>query len=71
METPMSLARASVSVTGALAAVSAVLAGAAIWLILTDPVTVAGTFRQGSVTSLVRVLAATLINAVAGLLAYL
>ncbi len=48
-----------------------VIAGAAIWLVLTDPVTVANTLDSGEITPLVRRLAEVLYQALAGLLDYL
>ena len=51
--------------------VSAVVAGATIWLVITDPVTVASAIEGGEVSPLVRRLAEVLYNALAGLLTYL
>ena len=51
--------------------VCAVVAGATIWLVVTDPVTVASAIEGGEVSPLVRRLAEVLYNALAGLLAYL
>jgi hypothetical protein len=51
--------------------VAAVLSGAAIWLLLTDPVTVADVVTEGEVTPLVRELARVLYGALLGLLQYL
>ena len=51
--------------------VSAVVAGATIWLVITDPVTVASAIEGGEVSPLVRRLAEVLYNALSGLLAYL
>jgi hypothetical protein len=50
---------------------AAVVAAAAIWLLLTDPVTVATTIESGEISPLVRQLADVLYNAIAGLLSYL
>jgi hypothetical protein len=50
---------------------SAVIAGATIWLVVTDPVTVASAIENGEVSPLVRRLAEVLYDAIAGLLAYL
>lgn len=50
---------------------SATVAGAAIWLVVTDPVTVASAVEGGEVSPLVRRLAEVLYNALAGLLTYL
>jgi hypothetical protein len=51
--------------------VAAVFAGATIWLVITDPVTVASAIESGEVSPLVRRLAEVLYNALAGLLTYL
>jgi hypothetical protein len=63
--------RLGVSVFGLVAIVSVVLAGATVWLLLTEPVTVATAVNEGEVTPLVRELARVLIDALAGLLKYL
>jgi len=55
-------------VVGALAAV---VASAAIWLLLTDPVTVATSLETGDVSPLVRQLADVIYSAISGLLSYL
>jgi hypothetical protein len=47
------------------------LAGATIWLLLTDPVTVAESVNQGQVSPLVQELASVLYTAFRGLLRYL
>lgn len=59
------------SVAGLVAILAAVVAGATIWLMLTDPVTVANAVDEGEISPLVRQLAQVLYNAVAGLLQYL
>jgi hypothetical protein len=59
------------SVAGLVAILAAVVAGATIWLVLTDPVTVATSVEGGEISPLVRELAEVLYNAVAGLLDYL
>ena len=48
-----------------------VVAAAVIWLLLTDPVTVATTLETGDVSPLVRQLADVIFNAISGLLSYL
>ena len=63
--------RLGVSVFGFVAIVSIVLAGATVWLFLTEPVTVATAVNEGEVTPLVRELARVLIEALTGLLKYL
>ena len=50
---------------------AAVVAGATIWLLLTDPVTVASAVEDGEISPLVRRLAEVLYNAISGLLEYL
>jgi hypothetical protein len=67
----MRLARLSVSLFGTLAVLSAMFAAATIWLLLTDPVTVADAVDTGQVSPLVKELATVLYGALAGLLKYL
>ena len=67
----MQLARVSLSLFAAVAVMSAVLAGAVIWLLLTSPVTVADAVNEGAVTPFVRELASVLYQAFSGLLKYL
>ncbi|MGH9346085.1 MAG: hypothetical protein ACRD26_02355 [Vicinamibacterales bacterium] len=59
------------SVAGLVGILAAVIASATIWLLLTDPVTVATSVEDGEISPLVRQLAQVLYNAVAGLLDYL
>jgi hypothetical protein len=65
------LGRTSLSLFGTIAIVAAILASATIWLVFTDPVTVANSVNQGDVTPLVRELASSLLEAIKGLLKYL
>jgi hypothetical protein len=51
--------------------IAAVIAGATIWLLVTDPVTVANAIEDGEISPLARRLAEVLYSAIAGLLAYL
>ncbi len=67
----MKLQQLSVSLFGAVAVISAVLAIAIIWLLLTNPVTVAHAVNDGEITPLVRSLAQVLFDALRGLLKYL
>jgi hypothetical protein len=67
----MSLARVSISVFGLIAIVAATLAGATVWLLLTDPVTVADAVTEGDISPLVRALAGAIYEALSGLLKYL
>jgi hypothetical protein len=67
----MRFQRLSTSLFGLIAFVSVVLAAAAVWLFLTNPVTVATAVNEGDVSPLVRQLAQVLISALSGLLKYL
>jgi hypothetical protein len=67
----MRLQRLSLSLFGAIAVVSVVLAAATVWLFLTNPVTVANAVNEGDVSPLVRDLADALFSALRGLLKYL
>ena len=60
-----------VGVFGAIAAIAIVLAVATVWLFLTNPVTVANSVNEGTVSPFVRDLAAVLLAALQGLLKYL
>ena len=66
-----SLGRISVSIAGVAGAVAVTVAGATIWLLLTDPVSVADAVSEQDVTPLVRELAAILYEAIRRLLGYL
>ena len=61
----------SFSLFGIVGVLAIVMAGATIWLLLTDPVTVAESVDSGEVSPLVRSLAATIFEALRGLLKYL
>ena len=52
-------------------ALALIVAAAVIWLLLTDPVTVATTLETGDVSPLVRQLADVIFTAISGLLSYL
>ena len=67
----MELERLSLSVFGAVALISVVLAVATVWLFLTDPVTVANAVNQGEISPFLRDLARVLLQALEGLLKYL
>jgi len=67
----MGLARASISLFGVVAVVAATVSAATIWLMLTDPVTVADAVNSGEVTPLVRALAGAVYDAMKGILRYL
>ena len=61
----------SLSLVGVVGLVAVALAGATIWLLVTQPVTVADAVAQGEVSPLVRALAGVLYDAFAGILKYL
>jgi hypothetical protein len=61
----------SVSLIGVVGILAAVIAGATIWLLLTDPITVAEAIDTGEVAPLVRELADVLYEAIVGLIKYL
>jgi hypothetical protein len=67
----MKLRSLGVSLFGAIAAISIVLAAATIWLLLTNPITTANAVNDGEITPLVRELAQILFEALRGLLRYL
>ncbi len=67
----MNLQRLSVSLFTLIAIVTITLAGATIWLFLTNPVTVANAVNEGDVSPLVRNLAQVIFQALSGLLKYL
>jgi hypothetical protein len=59
------------SVVGIIGLLAAVIAGATVWLLLTDPVTVAESIDSGEVTPLVQSLAGSIYDAIVRLLKYL
>lgn len=59
------------SVAVLIGVIAAVIAGATIWLLLTDPVTVANAIDEGEISPLVRQLAQVIFTALANLLNYL
>ena len=67
----MSLVGTSFKVTGFMAVFCLVLAVCTVWLVLTDPVTVANSVNEGDVSPLVRELASAVFEALKGLLKYL
>ena len=66
-----SFQRVGVSLASAIAVVSVMLAGATIWLLVTDPTTVVTAVNEGEITPLVRDLAVAIFNALKGILKYL
>jgi hypothetical protein len=67
----MSFGRISLSLFGVVGIVAAALAGATIWLLVTDPVTVADAVASGEVSPLMRALAGVLADALRDLAKYL
>ena len=67
----MQAARVSLSLVGAVGVMAVALSGATIWLLVTEPVTVADAVAQGEVSPLVRALGAAIYEALQGLLRYL
>lgn len=66
-----SLSNLSFSLVGIVGVLATVIAGATIWLLLTDPVTVAESVDAGEVSPIVKSLAVTIMEALRGLLRYL
>ena len=67
----MSLARTTLSLAGVVVALATTLAVATLWLLLTEPVTVADAVARGDVSPIMSALAGILGNAIRGLLDYL
>ena len=67
----MSYARYGMSLVGIVGVLAATLAAATIWLVLTDPVTVADAVSERDVTPVVRELAGIIFEALRGILRYL
>ena len=61
----------SISLAGAVGVTARVVAGATIWLALTDPITVAEAVDSGEYAPLVEELASVIYKALAGLIKYL
>ena len=59
------------SVAGVIGIVAAIVAAAAVWLVLAEPVTVANAVESGEISPLVRQLAEVIYQAMTGLLGYL
>ena len=67
----MRSSRLSVSLSAGVAVIAAIFAGALIWLMLSDPVTVADAVETGEVTPLISELARVIYQALLNLLDYL
>jgi hypothetical protein len=68
---PSGLGSLSFSVVGIIGVLATVVAGATIWLVLTDPVTVAESMDTGAVSPLVQSLAGSIYEALVRLFRYL
>jgi hypothetical protein len=67
----MKLTRWSVSLIGIIGVMAAAIAGATIWLLLTDPVTVANAVASGDVSPVVQAIGAVIVGALKGIFKYL
>ena len=67
----MNFARFGLGVFGFAGLIAATMAGATVWLVLTDPVTVADAVSDGEISPLVRELADVLYRAFRDLIRYL
>lgn len=67
----MNVARLSVSLVAVVGLLAATIAGAAIWLMLSDPVGVANAVSTGDVTPIMRAIGAAIFDALKGLFKYL
>ncbi len=67
----MSAARWSVSLVAIIGVFAATVAGAIVWLLFTDPVTVANSVSSGDVGPVVQAIGAVIVNALRGLFKYL
>jgi hypothetical protein len=67
----MSAVRWSVSLVAIIGLLASTIAGATIWLLLTDPVTVANAVSSGDVSPVVQAIGAVILNALKGLFKYL
>jgi hypothetical protein len=67
----MSLVRLSLSFVGVMGILAATIAAALIWLLITDPVSVAETVSTGDVSPIVRALGTVIYDALKDVLGYL
>ena len=68
---PSAIGSFSFSVVSVVGVLAAIIAGATIWLLVTDPVTVAESVDSGEVSPIVRSLAGSLYDAIVRLLKFL
>ena len=67
----MDVTRWSISLAAVIGLLAATIAGAAIWLMATDPVTVANAVSTGDVTPIMRAIGEVIFDALRGLFRYL
>lgn len=67
----MSFARLSLSLAAIIGLIATTLAGATIWLLVTQPVTVADAVATGEVSPVMKAIAGALYDALAGIVKYL
>jgi hypothetical protein len=67
----MRLRNVGLGVIGALVVLGAVVAGATVWLLLTNPVTIANAVNDGEISPFMQDLARVIFDALRGLLKYL
>ena len=67
----MSFARLSLSLAAVIGLIATAMAGATIWLLITQPVTVADAVATGEVSPIMRALVGALYDALAGIVKYL
>lgn len=67
----MSLMRLSLSFVGVMGVLAATVAAALIWLLITDPVSVAETVSTGDVSPIVRALGSLIYDSLKDILGYL
>jgi len=67
----MSVARWSMSLVGITGVLAAAIAGATIWLVVSDPATVANAVSARDVTPIMQAIGAVLFDALRGLFKYL
>jgi flagellar basal body-associated protein FliL len=68
---PSRIRRVSISLASAVGVIAVVVAAATVWLLLTDPITVAEAVDSGEYGPLVEELADVIYNALVGLIRYL
>lgn len=67
----MSIARLSLSLAAMIGVIATALAAATIWLLVTQPVTVADAVASGEVSPVMKAIAGALYDALAGIVKYL